>query len=203
LPSTLAEGINSVSVIDQDDEFTSWYRCAYYENELVLADRVSPEVVEEVTATSGIVFSIGTLADLKGYLPFGIGRVEVWLESFLSTDKVRLSPFNRPLVGFKYIKDYLGLKPLFMLHPTIVARCGLQPAQQPGPLTLIDGTGDPVCIFRRWSVRALGRSIGEETPRLSGCDLIVRPDIFERITHMSKSSPVYVTTIAKAAVKLD
>jgi hypothetical protein len=199
----LAQGINPVSAIDHEDEFNSWYRCACYEKELVLAERSSPEVVEEVTATGGIVFSIETSADLKKHLPFGIGRVEVWLESFRSTDTVRLSPFHGPLVGFTLIKDYLGLKPILMLHPTIAASCGLRPVQQPGPFILTDDSGDPVCIFRHWSIRALGRSIGEETTRLSGCDLIVRPDIFERITHLSPLSPVYVTAVAKKTVKLD
>lgn len=58
LPSTLKEGISTVSVIQQEDEFNGWYRCAYYEEELVVSDRYTPEAVEEVTATGGIVFLV-------------------------------------------------------------------------------------------------------------------------------------------------
>ena len=124
LPSTLAEAIDPVSAIDHEEEFNSWYRCAYYEKELVLADRVSPEVVEEVTGTSGIVFSLETQASLKEHLPFGIGRVEVWLDTLLSTDEVRLSPFSGPLVGFTCSRRLSRAKANF--HAAPCYRCEMR-----------------------------------------------------------------------------
>ena len=204
LPSTLKEEISVASTMDHEDEFNGWYRCAYYEEELVVADRYFPDVVERVTAMSGVLFSATpTLTERRGDLPFGIGRVEVWLEPSKLATEVRLSPFSGPLIGFDFIKDYLGLKPFFVIHPAIAARCGLQPGQQPGPLVLIDGNGEPACIFRYWSVRALGGNISEESPRLIGCDLIVRPDIFGRIKVMSQIPPVYMTTILRKPMKKD
>lgn len=90
-----------------------------------------------------------------------------------------------------------------MIHPSIAARCGLQPTQQPSSLALVDDNGEYACIFRYWSVRALGSSISEETPRLSGCDIIVRPDIFKQIRDMSQLPPIYMTTILKKPIKND
>lgn len=204
LPSTLKEGADTVSVIQQEDEFNGWYRCAYYEEELIVSDRSTPDAVEEVTGTGGIVFSDAqAYIEHKGDLPFGIGRTEVWLEPSVLTPEVRLSPFTGPLIGFDFIKDYLGLKPLLMIHPTIAARCGLRFRQQPSPLALLDKDGESACIFRCWSVRALGSSISEETPRLIGCDIIVRSDIFEQIRGMSHLPPTYMTTILRKAVKKD
>jgi hypothetical protein len=204
LPSTLKEGVDTVSIIQQEDEFNGWYRCAYYEEELIVSDRYTPNAVEEVTATGGIVFSVAqAYAEHKGDLPFGVGRVEVWLEPSVLTPGVRLSPFSGPLIGFDFIKDYLGLKPLLIIHPSIAARCGLQPTQQPSPLALVDNNGEYACIFRYWSVRTLGSSISEETPRLSGCDIIVRPDIFEQIRGMSQLQPIYMTTILRKEMKKD
>ncbi len=204
LPSAVKEDISTVSTIDHEDEFNGWYRCAYYEEELVVSDRYSPDVTEQVTATGGIVFSATPiLAELKGNLPFGIGRAKVWLEPAILAPETKLSPFSGPLIGFDFISDYLGLKPLFMIHPRIAMRCGLQPGQQPGPLVLMDGNGEPACIFRYWSVRALGGNISEESPRLSGCDLIIRPDIFGRIKVMSQIPPVYMTTILRKPMKKD
>jgi len=202
LPSALKEGIDTVSVIQQEDEFNGWYRCAYYEEELTVPDHYTPDAIEEATATGGIIFSVTQeYAEHKGNLPFGIGQAEIWLKPSVLTPEVRLSPFNGPLIGFDFIKDYLGLKPLFMIHPTIAARCGLRPAEQPSSLTLVDNNGKYACIFRYWSVRALGSSISEETPRLSGCDIIVRPDIFEQIRSMSRLIPVFVTNIVRKPLK--
>jgi len=204
LPSTLKEGTSAVSAIQQEDEFNGWYRCAYYEEELIVSDLYTPDAVEEVTATGGIVFSVAqAYAEHKGNLPFGVGQVEVWLEPSILTPEVRLSPFSGPLIGFDFIKDYLGLKPLLMIHPTIAARCGLRLRQQPGPLVLLDKDGEFACIFRCWSVRALGSNISEETPRLSGCDIIIRPDIFNQIRGMSQLTPIYVTTILRKVMKKD
>jgi len=204
LPSTLKEGVDTVSVIQQEDEYNSWYRCAYYEEELISPDRYPPDVIEEVTATGGIVFS-GPQAyvEHKGDLPFGIGRTEVWFEPSVLTPEVKLSLFSGPLIGFDFIKDYLGLKPLLMIHPSIAARCRLRPTEQPGSLALVDSNGEPACIFRCWSVRALGSRISEEAPRLSGCDIIVRPDIFKQIRGMSQLSPIYMTTIMRKTIKKD
>jgi hypothetical protein len=204
LPSTLKEGTSAVSAIQQEDEFNGWYRCAYYEEELTVSNRYTPDAIKEVKATGGIVFSVTQeYAEHKGDLPFGVGQVEVWLEPSILTPEVRLSPFSGPLIGFDFIKDYLGLIPLLMIHPTIAARCGLRPRQQPGPLVLLDKDGESACIFRCWSVRALGSSISEETPHLSGCDIIIRPDIFERIRDMSKLQPTYMTTILRKAIMND
>ena len=204
LPSTLKEGVDNVSAIQLEDEFNGWYRCAYYEKELIVSDRYTLDAVEEVTATGGIVFSVAqAYAEHKRDLPFGVGQVEVWLENSVLTPEVSLSPFNGPLIGFDFIKDYLGLKPLLMVHPTIVARCGLRFKQQPSPLLLLGKDGESACIFRCWSVRALGSNISEATPRLIGCDIIVRPDIFEQIRDMSHLPPIYMTTILRKTMQTD
>ena len=204
LPSTLKEGADIVSIIQQEDEFDGWYRCAYYEEELIVSDRSTPDAVEEVTGAGGIVFSDAqAYTEHKRDLPFGSGQVEVWLENSFLTPEVRLSPFSGPLIGFDFIKDYLGLKPLLMVHPNIVARCGLQFKQQPSPLLLLGKDGESACIFRCWSVRALGSNISEETPRLIGCDIIVRPDIFEQIRGMSHLPPIYMTTILRKTMQTD
>ena len=48
----------------------------------------SEGVIEQVTATGGIVFSVApTLTEYKRDLPFGIGRTEVWLEPAILPQK--------------------------------------------------------------------------------------------------------------------
>ena len=37
LPNTDNEHVSAVSAIDQEDEFNGWYRCAYYEEELIVS----------------------------------------------------------------------------------------------------------------------------------------------------------------------
>lgn len=201
LPNELAESIGPTEPISNEDNYNGWYRCAYHEEELVLGEGYSRDVSERVTTYQGVVFSPDPLSSYTDHLPLGIGRSEVWLDRM--TGPLDISPFTGPLVGFDFTADFLGRKPLFIPHPSISARCNLQPEERPGPLTLLDRDGHPAIIFRHWHVRALGSRIGEETPQLIGCDLIIRPDTFERITRMGDYPPVTVCRVTKRPVDID
>jgi transposase len=148
---------------------------------------------------SGIMFSQETLDDIKGRLPLGIARTGVWLHEYALADDMLLSPFNGPLAGLEFTRDRLGVRPVLALHPIPVARCGLKPDINSPQLTLVDSQGKLAVLFRYWSVRALGRHIGEESSRLRGCDVIVRPDIFERFARMSKLASTEMTVIKRKA----
>jgi len=92
--------------------------------------------------------------------------------------------FTGPLVGLGFTRDLLGVFPVLALAPgmTSLLRSVLGP--QPGPLHLVDRDEKPAVVFRQWHVRPVGDYVEKAAPRLLGCDLIVRPDVWEKIVRI-------------------
>lgn len=167
----------------EEGPYNGWYRCGYYETQLLLADGTLPDVVGEAQAVSGIVFSSGSLPPKGGYLPFGRGSASAWVEGSGRTT-ILIAPISGPLVGLHLMSDLFGVRPLLALHPDVAARCGLSVDDKSPLLQLVDAKGEPAARLRVWSAQPLGNEIGEEHPILSGCDLVVRPDIFQTFAKM-------------------
>ncbi|HXS16145.1 MAG TPA: hypothetical protein VN764_03100, partial [Polyangiaceae bacterium] len=61
-----------------------------------------------------------------------------------------------------------------------------------GRFALVDREGEEAVRYRRWWVRAL-RDEGSSAwvPRVSGCDLIVRDDIWSQISDLAQDDPYW------------
>ena len=96
--------------------------------------------------------------------------------------QINPTEFNGPMTGLDLRKDLLGMVPMLVLHPAISTALILDPQTSwQSPLVLYDAEGDVAVRFRCWHVRPIGSSIDLENVRLEGCDLIVRPDVFENL----------------------
>jgi hypothetical protein len=74
---------------------------------------------------------------------------------------------------------------LFFKRPNrlpVAAQHRLRFGSWPCPLHLVDDNGQCAILFRNWSVRPLGGDIDTATPRLLGCELLIRGDVFDRIS---------------------
>lgn len=197
LPSEQCTEILPVSVIEDEDEYNGWYRCGYYEEELILDNKVLGDVIEKVTVVAGIVFpeSFGS----KKPFPLGNGNAEFWWEQGNDIPFLHPDGFVGPLVGLDWINDFLGVRPILMLPPTLTTRWGLQPGLWPGPLKLVDRQGQAAVVFRCWKVRPVGDDLAQEIPMLQGCELLVRPDLFNQLLQGSMRIPVEVKEIIHSA----
>jgi len=87
-----------------------------------------------------------------------------------------------------------------MLPPQLSIRCRLHPTQWTSRLELVDSQGESAVLFRWWSVRPVGDRLSEQAPISQGCDLIVRPDVFEQIGQFSIQAPIEVKLVQQEQV---
>lgn len=190
LPLEQRSGIATTSPISGEGEYDGWYRCGYYEEQLVMGG--SFHVDEEVTVMSSVHFPESPRAADPSLGPLARGDTEAWLGQ---QDDHTIRPFGLrgPVAGMDFVRDWLNVFPLLMLRPFLQSRLGLSPRSLwQSRLELVDEVGNAAVIFRCWSERVVDDSIDEEIPRLQGCDLIIRPDIFARIAQLSERTPITV-----------
>lgn len=195
LPSVQKSLLSSVDSISDEDSHNGWYRCGYYERQLVFGNEAFPNLNCKIEVYAGIVFENKKSLLRTEQIPFGRGSSELmwfWQEGKVP---VYLSSFRGPLVGLAWTRDYLGSRPVLGLPPKLSVRCGLSPIKYPGRLELLDSQGKSTVLFRWWSVRPLGDELSEQAPILQGCDLILRADIFKYICQLSTFSPVEIRTV--------
>jgi tetratricopeptide (TPR) repeat protein len=197
LPSEQHPGVDATTPLPDDDEFAGWYRCGYFEREIVT------ERMHRVTDTVMVMESVqfpNALGNADSTLiPLASGKAETWLEP-QQDSRAALLGLRGPVAGLDLVRDWMGGPPILMLQPYIQSRLGLSPGDPwRGRLELVDRSGEVAVIFRCWEERPVGDSVGEEAGRLQGCDLIVRPDVFSRMTAMAGLDPVSVTYITRGA----
>jgi AAA ATPase domain len=181
LPKETKSGSQPVVCLPKDDEYESWIRCGLYEEQLLLeGSETFPKCVGTTTMTGGATAGSASKRG-RGSLPLGIAAITGW--SKISADLMFPSTpeLVGPLARFNFLRSYLGLCPILTLHPgCLVPELSLR-SEQPCGWHLVDGSGSPTVRFRQWRVGPLGKDLDESAPRLSGCDLIVRPDFWEHI----------------------
>ena len=109
----------------------------------------------------------------------------------------RSARFMGPLVGLDFVRSFLGFYPILIPHPKYLDPSAARLVPQPGPLMLRDANGNPCLRFRWWKIGPLGKDLDESTPRLHGCDIILRPDIWQAITELSKPPLVLECAISR------
>lgn len=191
LPDAQESSVSSAVTISGESSYNGWYRCGYYERELVFGHEPLPNLNCEVEVYAGIEFANRQALLGSEQIPFGRGNAELmWFWQGGGEVPVYLNAFRGPLVGLAWTRDYLGSRPILALPTRLSVRCGVYTREYPGRLELVDSEGKSAVLFRWWSVRPLGDELSEQTPILQGCDLILRPDIFERICQFSIYSPI-------------
>jgi hypothetical protein len=200
LPSVQQSAVSPAVSISGEDTHNGWYRCGYYERELIFEDKVLGDLSQEVTVFAGIEIIKRQNFLERGSFPFGQGNSEKswdWHD-----EEVLISPqgFAGPLLGLEWKQDFLGSCPILMLPPQLSIRCRLHPTQWTSRLELVDSQGESAVLFRWWSVRPVGDRLSEQAPISQGCDLIVRPDVFEQIGQFSIQAPIEVKLVQQEQV---
>lgn len=201
LPQEQHTGVIASSAITGEGEYDGWYRCGYFETELLIRDNFNVEA--EVRVLSSIHFpeNQGDADPLFG--PLDQGDAEAWLEQ-QDEETVLASDLRGSLVGIDDVESWLGSFQLLMLQPYLQARLGLSPrSDQQSKLELVDEVGHVAIVFRHWAERPVGDRISEEAPRLQGGDLLVRPDVFARMELIAGRPPVTVTLNARDVEESD
>jgi hypothetical protein len=185
LPSQQRDASLAPTPISGEGDYDGWYRAGYLEYELLLNNGPVGDYSGTVQAASGLVF-VADRSELDDIgIPFGCGSADrCWFPHEVAGNSP-IERFEGPLVGLDWIEDFLGRPQVLMLPSELARHCRLTLGRWPNRLELVDSDGEPAVVFRCWHLRPLGNEIGEARPRLSGCDLIVRADVFESVCALS------------------
>jgi len=190
LPSQQRGASLSPTPISGEGDYDGWYRAGYIEYELLLNKGPVGDYSGTVQAASGLVF-VADRSELDDMgIPLGCGSADrCWFPHEVA-DNSSIERFEGPLVGLNWIEDFLGRPRVLMLPSELARHCRLTFRRWPGRLEFVDSGGEPAVVFRCWHLRPVGNEISEAQPRLSGCDLIVRADVFESICALSDNEAI-------------
>jgi len=180
LPSALPDGIQGVQFVP-DGELADWKRIAYYETYLEKESGFD-EIKVKTRVTAGVV-----LGDPlpHGVLPLRIADNEDWMRK--ARPLFALEGFSGVAAGHSFFGIPFQFHELLGLVPNLANMLNLSGRREIGPLDLLDAQGKLAVAFRWWQCRPLGdHGFADETPRLSGGALLMRPDVFGQILAVTK-----------------
>lgn len=183
LPSTLPVGLQAVQTVPEG-ELTGWVRIGYFETYLEM-DSPFSEIKTSTRVTAGMVLLDNVVAIPHGALPLCIANNQDWINP--ARPLFALDKYSGPVAGHSYFGIPFEFHELLGLTPNLAGALNLSGRQEIGPLDLFDSAGKLAVAFRWWRCRPLGdHGFADETPRLSGGALLMRPDIFDQIVLATK-----------------
>lgn len=120
---------------------------------------------------------------LAGAFPFNAGDVNEWWwpDGPPMPFPPRL-PLG-PIIRLTRVTDWLGDAFVLTPPPEFHRYFELEAARYAGPLVWYDATGAPAVALRTWRVRN-AEAVFAEPVACEGADLVVRPDVFERLSRL-------------------
>jgi hypothetical protein len=152
----------------------------------------------KVEAFASVIFSKDEPHLSPELMPLLSLPYDLWIRSDLNLVDYALRRFDGTMVGLNSIGGLLDFQFLLVLHPLLALRQCLKPLKGPRPLDLVDAEGKIAVAFRNWRVRSVGNDYAEGVPRLKGCHLLIRPDIFELIASQADAQPFEVLRVIRS-----
>ncbi len=188
------------NAVQENSVFNGWIRLAAIEEELGsdVTSYSEQYLSSSIRTLQGALISRGPsdLPSANGY-PFIQGDPQDWFIG--SDDAIAQHGHLHPsrcggIVGLDEIQDTLGESWILSLSPQIAAWLGLSPGNWPKRLHLVDDSGDIGIVFRHWSVRSIGSGMDEQCPRFIGCELLMRPDLWDRLQSYLQNPVIFWST---------
>lgn len=177
-------------------EFAGWVIAAHHETELVIGDEYPHPIVARSIVYSGV--ELGGVRRPTD-LPLSVGNPSIWTSGSLPTRPS--GRFLGPLSGLAFVSDIFGPVEILVPPPVLVNTLRLVPAPFYCGLSLLDPAGGVAVVCRTWRQRYVDEKepAGEE-PRLTGLQLLLRPDVFEAVSALAAEPAAYVTVVTNEAV---
>lgn len=195
-PSQRVAELSEFERCRDDDQFCDWLRIGLWEEETLLGDHRADARSRIVRAFLGAAFLMpGEVVPPEVSMPFSpCDWRDAWLDN---AELPLLRRMHGPLVLFAMSEGYCGDFPVLAIPGTVRSRLGLSFSNKIGPLQCVDAKGDPALVYRCWWSLRLRERISNAYPYVVGSELIVRPDIFERLSDCSvhQLRPVFMNDV--------
>jgi hypothetical protein len=182
--------MGAVQALEASDQYDGWIRLGMYEDEIrVDPKKWSTDSVQVIGLRAGVC----TVQHLPpGTLPFREATERIWFQS----SSERLPTLTGPLLALSLTDGPLGNYPILGFTSRLAATLDLYvPGRALHFLSLDDHNGNEAARLRTWSVGPSGDRLSEQAPRLSGCDFIVRPDVWEQLQRHCSQNPLWHTVL--------
>jgi hypothetical protein len=194
LPQDATAGVSGLKVLSaHDDRFSGWVRLGLLEHQFINGGQYSKEPFETVFVMSGVITSSLGHTPSDTCDPFHTGSLNSWWASDVEVTKT-LSLFQ-PLIMANHIRDWIGdelvMAPMNILH----SLCNPTMPDFGEALVWKDEDNKPILALRTWIVKH--SQYDNEPDQIRGQDIIIRPDILQRIKEKLCCSFSEVTWIEK------
>lgn len=185
-PSEMVEAVERPLIVENDaDEYNGWFRLAHVEEECISTEENHRTFLRVISYSSVVALPDGGEVP-DDALPFARQDVEKFF--VLPGGGV----MGGALVALAKHKDWLCEIQIMRPVSWVVKVLGLTEPKIGSPLIWRDGTGKPAAVYRCWRVRAKGVYEGDPAD-LSGADLLLRGDLFRRLSAILPLKLEYVT----------
>jgi len=174
--------------------FEGWVRIASIQNEVILDDDHSPNMKYiRKTYQGGIASNLEDSDDF--YFPFEKQENLDWW--YIDESSYFNLKYYEPRALIKYSKVYndFGTYQILKLDDAIINELKLRTKDFPGPFNLVDQNNEIAVAYRNWEYDLIGSDLSEETYRIVGFELIMRPDIYERLLKIFRNQIYQVTEV--------
>jgi len=182
IPSEQTKHSNKVIPIE-NGPWAGWYLIGYIETELLLGGTLDREILGEISAFGGIVFSSELLEDK---IPIGYGDKNNWRikEDIYMSKKSFLGPLTGLYLEYHGIRKDQVLSP----HPILFTLDDLEQGPFLNGFNLIDKRGKLALVGRHWRYRLIGTGrLANEIPIFSGFEILLRGDLLKLLISYSDS----------------
>ncbi|TKH85950.1 NACHT domain-containing protein [Bacillus cereus] len=165
------------------DGYMDWIRIASIQNEVILEDKDhsysrNMKYIREIY--QGIVFSNIEEMNYEHFPLEEDEELDWWyLDETLKLNFKENHPQN--LVAYSKVYTDFGTYQILKLKDAIINALNLKIAEFPEPFNLVDQSNKLAVVYRNWEYDLIGSELSEETYRLSGYELIMRPDIYAEL----------------------
>jgi len=190
-PCELLSGESNLIKVTENSKYKGWLQLGLVEEQYINGEHGFSRPTEYIRVFSGAsVAPIGTTCSAK-YFPFIDGDYSDWW----GDDEFQI--YQRPhdrwtqLLSLTRNTDWLGSDLVLIPPKEIIAISDIKIPGFGDKLVWNDSDGNPILVCRFWRVR--GNQFDIESDRLCGSDLIIRPDLVEKL-EVFFSSPIKMYT---------
>jgi hypothetical protein len=179
------DGVGALPTLGDDDPtYAGWTRLALVESQYVTdPQRPYSGPVESVMVLAGAVAAPLGVSIPPNAFPFHEGDVDEWWEPDAPPTIFPPRMPLGPIVGLTRVTDWLGDALVLSPPPEFNRYFALEAARYGSPLVWADSTGVAALALRTW--RVLNKeALFAESVACEGADLVVRPDLFERLRQL-------------------
>ncbi|HID1394499.1 TPA: hypothetical protein ACXDX0_002276 [Staphylococcus aureus] len=174
--------------------FEDWIKIASIQNEVILEEGYFANMKSQNNFYSGLVSSdFSEISYIKS--PFKKEEDLDWWYIDESSDSHFSGQSLLHLIRYRKIYNDFGEYHLLKLDDSIIKELNLTAADFPSPFDLLDHNNEVAVAYRSWDYDLIGTDLSEETFRLSGCELVMRPDIFDKLYKKLKGEVYQVVRI--------